>query len=152
MNGEGTAKIRSVGIMNQKLIEHYRQWMVAQRNNSEKTVELMLKYTRWFLEWIEKREININDVTQDIVNDYIAHCKERYSENTMVVITANLRKLFKHYLKRDDIEIKVARIKSPIRDKTPLTREEVHAMFRAAKNNSLDEAILKTLYLSLIHI
>ena len=114
--------------------------MIAVRNNSDKTVELMLKYTKWFLEWLEANGLDIEDVTQDIVNDYIVYCKERYSKNTLVTITANLRKLLIHFLKKKDLEIKV--------DKTPLTIEEVNAIFEAAKENPLDEAILKTLYYS----
>jgi len=134
--------------MNQELTERYKQWMIAQRNNNEKTVKLMLTHTKWFFEWLKKKKLSINDVTQDIVDDYIVYCKERYSKNTLVTITANLRKLLVHFLKRKDIEIKVVQTSSPKRDKTPLTREEVNAMLEAAKENPLDEAILKTLYYS----
>jgi len=134
--------------MNHELMKHYEQWMIAIRNNDKKTVKLMLKYTEWFLDWLQNKGLDIDSVTQDIINDYIVYCKERYSKNTLVTVTANLRKLLVHFLKRKDLEIKVMRVSSPNRDKTPLTREEVNAIFEVAKENPLDEAILKTLYYS----
>ena len=127
------------------LLERYKRWMRVERDNSESTVKQMIMHTRHFMEWIEREGVNIKDVGQDTVNKYLEECREKYHPNTMVAITANLRKLFIYFLGKD-IHIKMVQPKAPDRDKTPLTREEIERIFEVAKEDALTEAIMKTLY------
>ena len=50
--------------MNRELMEQYKQWMAAHRDNSEKTIKLMVTHTKWFFKWLEEKKLNIDDVTQ----------------------------------------------------------------------------------------
>lgn len=127
------------------ILARYKRWMRVQRNNKDSTVKLKGKETEKFLRWLDGEDVDIDDVDQDTLNKYVDHCRERYSPNTMVPLTANLRTLLIHFLGKD-LELKTAKPRAPDRDKTPLTQDEVHQMFEAAKNDPLAEAVLKTLY------
>ena len=113
--------------------------------NSEKTIEVMLSVTRQFLTWLEENNIDIMTIEQDTLDDYLAHCYTTLSKNSMIVVTANLRKLLEHFL-NIRLDIKIARPTAPKRDKTSLTKEEVKAMFTCASGNTRELSILKTLY------
>jgi len=147
MNGEGTAKIRSGDTMNQELLERYAAWLKAECDNVDKTIKNKVHFTKKFLEWLDGKGISIEEVDQDIVNEYILYCKEKYSRNSLVPITANLRKLLNDFMGKG-LKIKMARVHSADRDKTALTKEEIEAIFREASDDPLAEAILKTLYYS----
>ncbi|MDD3492010.1 MAG: tyrosine-type recombinase/integrase [Candidatus Thermoplasmatota archaeon] len=127
------------------LLIRYERWMKMVRGNSNKTIEKMLSLTKKFLLWLTERGTDISNVNQEQVDDYILYCKKKYSPNTMVPITANLRKLLVYCLELN-IVVRIARMKPPERDKTPFTKAEVKDMFDASKDNPLHHAILKVLY------
>jgi len=129
----------------QNIQQRYKKWLIVHRENSNSTVKQMLYHNKKFLEWLKEKELNIDDVDQNIIDEYIGECKEKYSHNTLVALTANLRKFLRHYLNKDLI-IKIPQIKPPKRDKTPLTKEEVEAIFREAEEDILAYAVLKVLY------
>lgn len=128
-----------------ELLARYQRWMRVQRDNKDSTVKLKTKETQKFLRWLDDKDVDIDDVDQDTLNQYVDECRERYSPNTMVTVTANLRTLLIHFLDKG-LELKTAKPKPPDRDKTPLTRDEVDQIFETAKSDPLAEAILKTLY------
>jgi len=105
----------------------------------------MIFSSRQFLAWLDKHNIKIEDINQDVLDKYLTYCYTKFSQNTMVVITANLRKLLLHFLKMN-FDIKVAKPIAPERDKVSLTKEEIKEMFRCATSNPLELAIIKTLY------
>jgi len=129
------------------LLQKYKQWMRVQRNNSENTIETMMKHTKKFLKWLNDNGKTIEDIDQDIADDYVGYIKQKYSHNSLVPIIANLRKFLIHFLKKE-VNIKMVQMTAPDIDKTPFTREEVKAIFREASDNPLAEAVLKTLYYS----
>ncbi|MDD3493783.1 MAG: tyrosine-type recombinase/integrase [Candidatus Thermoplasmatota archaeon] len=128
------------------LLHGYEQWMRVKRDNNEVTIENMLERTQQFLKWLGEHGRALQDVDQATVDAYIDDCTQRYSHNSMVPITANLRKLLVYYM-RKDIDIRLAKMKAPKIDKTPLSQEEVDAIFQEArKDGACAEAIVKTLY------
>ncbi len=82
---------------------------------------------------------------QGTIDDYLSYCHTNLSQNTMVVVTANLRKLLVHFLNLD-LSIKIVRHTTPERDKTSLTKNEMKSMFRCTSGNPLESAIIRTLY------
>jgi len=142
-----TAKIRPKEISNTQLIDDYKKWLRVERDNSEKTIKLMLFFTKDLLNWLEKHHKDLDILNQNVVNDYLMACRNRYSDNSLVPVTANLRKLLVHFL-RKDIHVKMKKMTPPNRDKIPLTREEVKAIFQTASEDILAEVLLKTLYYS----
>ncbi len=105
----------------------------------------MIRHTTKFLLWLEKKNIEIDEIDQQAIDEYLSVLYGKYCLNSMVPITANLRKFCKHFLKKS-VEIKISRHSAPERDKTPLTEEEVKRMFDASQDNPLENAIIKTLY------
>ncbi len=128
-----------------ELLKRYEQWMRVERGNSETTVYQMMRCTTWFKEWLLKKGLTFDDIDQKVVNDYIEKCQRRYKPNTIICITANLRKLLKHFIGKD-VSIRIPPPQPPDRNKTPLSREEVEAMFEAAKDDALSETVLKLFY------
>lgn len=137
--------------MTTELLGRYKRWMEVERDNSETTIETMIAYTKDFLEWLEKRNQSVDMITQDVVNDYLIYCRKKYSHNSLVPITANLRKFLKYFM-RKAVDVKIAKTVPPDRDKTPLTKKEIEAIFMEASGDILSEAILKTLYYTGIRI
>ena len=129
------------------LLQKYKQWMRVQRNNSENTIETMTKHTKKFIQWMDDNGKTIEDIDQDTVDNYVSYIKQKYSQNSLVPIIANLRKFLIHFLKKE-VNIKMVQMTAPDIDKTPFTREEVKAIFREASDSPLAEAALKTLYYS----
>ena len=129
------------------LLQKYKQWMDVQRGNSEGTIETMMKHTKKFIQWMDDNGKTIEDIDQDTVDNYVSYIKQKYSQNSLVPIIANLRKFLIHFLKKE-VNIKMVQMTAPDIDKTPFTREEVKAIFREASDSPLAEAILKTLYYS----
>lgn len=127
-----------------ELLENYSLWLRTERGNSTGTILLMKKETENFLRWLHKNGLSLNKINQEIVDEYLNDCYNRYSQNTMKPLTSNLRKFLMHYLKMD-IKVRVARRGAPKRDKTPLTTEEIQSLFNSTEN-ALEEAILKTFY------
>jgi len=101
-----------------------------------------LYYNNWRL---HKKGYRFDEVNQDIVNEYISDLVDAYSHNSLVPHTCNLKKLLVLFLDKD-IKIKLKTMKSPQRDKTPFTREEVQRMFTESADDPLAHAVLKILY------
>ena len=134
-----------MGNTQKELLERYKTWMNIQRRNNKRTIKAMMFSSRKFLAWLDKKNIKVEEINQDVVDQYLAYCYTKFSQNTMVVITANLRKLLLHFLKMN-LDIKVAKPIAPERDKVSLTKEEIKEMFRCASSNPLELAVIKTLY------
>jgi len=130
-------------------MEQYKKWMVVNCRNIESTITVESRLTINFLQWLSSKNKTIEDINQDLIDTYLSVCYEKYHPNSMVVITANLRKFCIHFLGKK-VAIKTARMKSPDRDKTPLTKSEIKAMFDVVKNNPLKSAVVKTLYYSAV--
>jgi site-specific recombinase XerD len=133
--------------MTTELLEKYKRWLEVERENNDKTVRMMVRFTNDFIGWLSNQGLSLDDINQEAINEYIGRCKKEYSQNSLVPITSNLRKFLVYFLKKE-VNVKVARTVSPDRDKTPLTQDEVEALFKEASGDSLAEAILKTLYYS----
>ncbi|HEC77081.1 MAG TPA: hypothetical protein ENI33_07490 [Thermoplasmatales archaeon] len=129
----------------EEILQRYATWLRLERGNSESSIRDSLNKTKQFIAWLEKNGYFIQDIEQDIINNYLSYCYEKYALNSLVAITINLRKFCYHFLKKD-VKIKVTTAKSPNRDKTALTKEEVKAMFDIIKGKPLETAILKVLY------
>ena len=129
------------------LLRRYSQWMEVERGNSQIAVYQMINHTKRFLRWLDERDMNVESIDQCTLNEYISECKSVYSSNSLVPITSNLKKFLVFFLKKD-LNVRVRRMTSPEREKTPFTREEVQEMFNKAKDDRLAEAVLKTLYYS----
>ncbi len=141
-----TAKTRNKDSV-KEILQKYKNWMVAERNNSERTVYMMMHYATKFFEWLDKNGYSVDGIEQETVNKYINNCKGEYSDNSMGLITTNLRKLLVLFLDTG-VRVKISRAKAPDIDKTPFTRQEINDMFREAKEDPKAEAILKVLYYS----
>ena len=98
-----------------------------------------------FLTWLKKENIKLEDIDQNTIDKYLSLCYKKYAQNSMVVITANLRKFCKHFLKKE-IDIKLAKSTAPDIDKTSLTKNEIKEIFKQSSENPLESAIIKTLY------
>jgi len=134
-----------VGNTKKELLERYGRWLKLKRMNSEKTIDVIVSTTRQFLTWLEENNIDITTMGQDDLDDYLSHCYTTLSKNSMVIVTANLKKFLIYFLNKD-LDIKIARSTAPERDKTSLTKDEIKEMFKCATGKSLELAILKTLY------
>ncbi|MGC9308881.1 MAG: tyrosine-type recombinase/integrase [Thermoplasmatota archaeon] len=128
-----------------QLLEDYENWMIAERGNKRITVDQMLQHTKEFLNWLNDHDHTIDNVNQSIVNRYVRELKEHYSANTLVPITANLRKLLMHFLCKD-VTVKMAPMVPPKRDKTTLTQDQIEAILKAADTNPLAHAVIATIY------
>lgn len=135
-----------MGNTQEEILERYAAWLKVKRDNSESTVKLCINLISRFFRWLNERRIDVEKINQRIVDDYLLYCNNKYSRNFLVAITITLRK-FCIFLGKD-IEVKIVHPKAPNRDKMPLTEKEVEAMFKAAEDNPLEYAILKTLYYS----
>ena len=136
-----------MGNWKEQLLEQYETWMRVQRRNSNKTIKLMANEALKFLLWLENKGIKMEDINQEVIDRYLSFCYRKYSQNTMVVVTANIRKFCKHFLSKD-VDVKIAASTAPNRDKTSLTKNEIKELFRCTSGNPLENAIIKTLYYS----
>lgn len=128
----------------EKILEEYAKWLKVRRGNSDSSIETAIRYTSLFIEWLHKNDLELDDISQEIVDDYLLYSRNKYAKNTMVPLTVNLRKLCQFLEK--NIDVKVASVKAPNREKQPLTKDEVKRIFKTVQGNPLEEAILKTLY------
>ena len=129
----------------EEILEKYKRWLRIERRNSKNTVDQMVRVTIYFLKWLCDNNKTIDDINQSIVESYLSTCYDKYAGNTMVLITANLRKFCQQFLGKE-VNIKVAKIVPPNRDKTALTKQEILAIFKAANDNPLHSALIRTLY------
>jgi len=130
----------------EEILQRYIRYLKLQRGNSDSTIRNETYVLKRFFKWMEKNDTNIEKINQDTVDEYLIHCREKYARNSLVPITITLRKLCTFLEK--DIEVKVAAVKAPNREKRALTREEIKAMFKSAEGNPLETAVLKTIYYS----
>ena len=130
----------------EEILQRYIRYLKLQRGNSDSTIRNETYVLKRFFKWMEKNDTNIEKINQDTVDEYLIHCREKYARNSLVPITITLRKLCTFLEK--DIEVKVAAVKAPNREKQALTREEIKAMFESAEGNPLETAVLKTMYYS----
>jgi len=128
----------------EEILQRFGQWLKLRRGNSDSTIGNAKQYISHFLRWLEENGVQLGKINQEVVDDYLLYCNNKYARNTLVPITINLRK-FCCFLNKD-IDVKVAHVKAPNRDKTALTKEEVKKMFKAVEDNPLESAIIKTLY------
>jgi len=134
-----------MGNTQKELLEKYRQWLKIERGNSDSTIENSMAFLKIFLTWLDKQKKTIESIDQATIHQYLIHCHDHYSRNSLIPITINLRKFFIHFLSQNII-IKVPGPRAPSRDKSSLTRKEVEAILSAAEGNILELAIIKTLY------
>ena len=135
-----------MGNTQDKILQRYATWLKLKRQNNDCTIRTAINQTSLFLRWLERNNIKIEDINQTVVDEYLLYCSNKYSRNSMVPVTINLRK-FMEFLEKD-IEVKVQRTTSPQRNKEALTREEIKRMLEAVKDNPLEYAIISTLYYS----
>lgn len=128
-----------------EILQRFEQWLKVKRGNSESTIKLCRNVMSLFFKWLDEKEIELDKINQEIIDDYLLYCDNKYAKNFLICVTITLRK-FCIFMEKN-IDIKIARPKAPNRDKIPLTEKEVEAMFKAA-GNPLEYAILKTLYYS----
>jgi len=129
----------------QELLTRYQRWLEVNRNNGQTTVANAIVLTKQFLSWLANEKIEISQINQETIEEYISYCQNHYGVNSLSPITINLRKFCYHFLQKD-VNIKVTSRKAPERDKTALTKEEIKLIFEAAKENPLEVAIIKVLY------
>ena len=129
-----------------EMTENYIRYLKLRRGNSDSTIRNETRVLKRFFKWLGENGTEIGEINQEIVDKYLIYCREKYARNSLVPITITLRKFFA--LMEKDIEVKVAAVKAPNREKQALTREEIKAMFKSAEGNPLETAVLKTLYYS----
>jgi len=134
-----------MGNTQKEILDKYCQWLKIERGNSTTTIKGSLGNTERFLHWIKNHGSTLQTLNQETINDYLSYCYEKYSPNSMVVITINLRKFCECFLKKD-FHVVLAHVRPPNRDKTALTQQEIQSMFAVVKGNPLETAILKVLY------
>jgi len=127
-------------------LQGFERWLKVKRGNSESTIVINKHIASRFLRWLTENSIQFENISQEIVDDYLLYCSNKYAKNSLVPVTITLRKFFTFTGK--DIKVKLAHVKAPNRDKTSLTEKEVEAMFKAAEDNPLEYTILKTLFYS----
>jgi len=131
----------------EEILQGFERWLKVKRDNSENTIKLCKNIMSLFFKWLTTENgVRLEDISQKTVDDYLLYCNNRYAKNFLVPVTITLRKFFMFLGK--DIKVKIAHVKAPNRDKTALTEKEVEAMFRAAEDNPLEYALLKTLFYS----
>jgi len=130
----------------EEILQGYINYLKLRRGNSDLTIRNETYILRRFFKWLEENNTDIEKINQDIVDEYLIYCREKYARNSLVPITISLRKLFKFLEK--DIDVKVASVKAPNREKQALTRKEIEAMFKSAEGNPLETAVLKVMYYS----
>jgi len=128
----------------EEILEKFIKYSKLRRGNSDSTIKEEAYVLKRFFKWLEENNTDIEKINQNVIDDYLIYCREKYARNSLVPITVTLRKLF--IVLEKNIEIKVASVKAPNREKQALTREEIKAMFKSAEGNPLETAVLKVLY------
>ena len=134
------------GSTQKEILEKYRRYCRVRRGNSDSTIRNEMYILQRFFTWLQENGLQVDEMNQDIVDDYLMYCTEKYARNSLVPITIALRKLCQ--LLEKNILVKVAQVKAPNRDKNPLTQNEIDDLFNATKGNPKEYAILKTMYYS----
>lgn len=129
-----------------EILDNYARYLKIKRHNSDCTIQNAMYKISAFLNWLKENNISVNDINQNVIDDYIHFCKQKYANNSLIPITIDLKKFIKFLDK--DIELKYPRPRAPERDKQALTKDEVKAIFNVAKSDPLNLAILQTLYTS----
>lgn len=120
-------------------LDKFKQYLIGEKR-SIATQEKYIKNVMKMLETINKE---LTDITQDDLDQYKICLAKHYSQNSMIPQIAAINVFCKHILKKD------LRLKAPqkiVKNKIALTVEEVQRMFKAAKDNPMDYAILQTFY------
>jgi len=129
---------------NKKHLEKYRSYLRGESKiNSEMTIYNYIQGVKYFLSYIDK---NAENIANEDIRRYKTHMKEKgYSNNSLIVRYASIKKFFKYLGKPLDDEI----LEFPPRAeaiKMPLTEEEILKLFEVSKHNKRDNSILNVLY------
>jgi len=84
----------------EEILRGYIRYLKLRRGNSDLTIRNETYILRRFFKWLEENNTDIEKINQDIVDEYLIYCREKYSRNSLVPITITLRKLCK-FLKKD---------------------------------------------------
>ena len=120
------------------LLEGFKEFLIC-RDNSKNTIESYLRSTGQLLNHINK---DVNGISQKDLNAYKIYLKERYSHNTLTPKIAAVNS-FMEYLGKN---LKLSAPAKEVKNKNPLTINEVKRMFEVSKDDPEDYAILNVLY------
>jgi integrase/recombinase XerD len=121
-----------------KDLEGFRKYLLC-RDSSKSTIESYLRSVKQLIANISK---NIGEITQDDLDDYKIYLKEKYSHNTLTPKIAAINNFMEYMGKQYRLSAPAKEVKN----KDPLTIDEVKKMFDVANDNLEDYAILHILY------
>ncbi len=124
----------------QKYISEFENYLIS--NNSSKAT--ITSYTRTIKQLLNFLNKYPNEITEKDVEKYKLYAIQvkQYDTNTLIPKYCAINS-FMEYLKKD---IRLKPPKKRVKNKIPLTIEEVKQIFQASEENFRDNAILKVLY------
>lgn len=142
----------------QRLLEAFKEWLKLQ-GYAKQTVYNLPTLTKEFLRYLEQQEINLSDLTPEIIRTYFFHLKRRKKERSHGVLSLNSlinhRRAIKHfsrYLRQTDqyfFEVNVPLEKLEYKVKTILNQEEIRKLYACCDGTPLglrDRAMLAVFY------
>ena len=127
-------------MVNKTHINHFKDYLLG-NCRSEATIQSYIRTIRQFLDLVDKEPKNIRGKDLDKYKIW-ANKTKQYDVNTLTPKYAAINS-YMEYLKRP------YRLKPPskrIKNKIPLTKEEIKKLFKASEQNKRDHALLKILY------
>lgn len=124
--------------MTGKDLEGFRKYLLC-RDSSKSTIESYLRSAKQLINHLNK---DVTKITQDDLDNYKIYLKEKYSHNTLTPKIAAVNN-FMEYMGN---QFRLSAPAKEVKNKDPLTINEVKQMFEITNENLDDYAILHILY------
>lgn len=124
----------------QQELDKFLDYLFGEKK-SKATQESYIQKVKRMLEWIDKEP---TEITQEDLDRYKVSLAKNLSQNSMIPYIAAVNIFCQHILKKKDLRLRLPQM--IVKNKVPLTIEEVQRIFKAAESNYMDYAMLQTLY------
>jgi len=131
-------------------IDKYKDYLLV-NNISEGTRTLYSDGVRQFLIYLDKKP---ETITEDDIFDYIKYTKNKYEQNSLTAKYSGVNHYLK-FIKKKDSDGNILKISVPskvVKNKIPLSKEEIKQLFQASRFNPRDNALLKVLYYAQVRV
>lgn len=132
------------------LVKYFLEEIDKEGVISKKTIEFYRSDLEFFKKFIKNTDIK--DISQNDLDEYLQHIKEKYSENSVIRKITSLKSFYKFLVKKDIIQIspmdKISTSRKDVKIREKIEENEIRAILDACPDDfcgNRDKIIIKLL-------
>ena len=126
------------------LMMYYKEMLTSFKVSSLTTFVGQMSLLKQFLMWLKEKEVAVKDINKDVLREYLAFIRHRYSLESCRVITAVLRK-FLRMVGRDDLIVLLS-YPNKRRRRVKILPADIFERLIAETSNIMYKVVLAVLY------